>query len=111
MTRLDTSKEATAELGSASCREPLSAVSEQHLASVVAQLLRGVGIDDGGQWVPIVTRLATTAAACVSPPALAASGAIDPRFYIKASISALQQDRILSQLSTYPPVAVHDRIW
>lgn len=67
------------------CRKSLTEVSQQHLYSIVSQLLRATAVADSAKWCPIVTCLAMEAAASVSPPALTACGNLDPRFYIKVS--------------------------
>ena len=64
-------------------QQAFAQVSQQHLSAVVEQLLSAEGIADVSVWQPIVTKLATEAAASVQPAALAAFGVADPRFFIK----------------------------
>ena len=64
------------------------------------QLLIAEGVADVPVWQPIVTKLATEAAAFVLPSALAAFGVADPRFFIKvfeASTSARQVSSVQCQ--------------
>ena len=70
-------------------------VSQQHLAAIVGQLLAGEGINDVAVWQPIITRLATEAAAAVLPSALAAFGVADPRFFIKVASSLVSKTTAL----------------
>ena len=66
-------------------QQAFAQVSQQHLAAVVEQLLIAEGCADVPIWQPIVTKLATEAAASVQPSALAAFGVADPRFFIKVT--------------------------
>lgn len=56
-----------------------------HLQDIVQQLMAAEGVQEVSTWLPVVVRLATTAAAMLSPMAAAAAegGSIDPRRYIK----------------------------
>lgn len=67
-------------------RAALAEVASQHMGLLAAQLLAayGVGRAAGAVWAPIVARLATEAAAQLSPAAVTAFGTLDPRFYVKA---------------------------
>ncbi len=58
------------------CRAPLSEVNHSHLVAVTASLLRSCGVADVHRWCPVVTCLASEAAASISPDAVAASGSI-----------------------------------
>ncbi|KAK9819645.1 hypothetical protein WJX72_000689 [[Myrmecia] bisecta] len=64
-------------------RVALTEVAQRHLAAVVVQLLVAEGVHNVTSWGPAITRLACEAAAAISPPAVAAYGVNDPRFYIK----------------------------
>ncbi len=66
-------------------RLELQRVASLHLQDIVQQLLDSEGVQDCSTWLPVVVRLATTAAGMVSPMAAAAAegGSIDPRRYIK----------------------------
>lgn len=67
-------------------RAALAEVAGQHLGLLAAQLLAAYGVGRAASevWAPVVARLATEAAAQLSPSAVTAFGTLDPRFYVKA---------------------------
>lgn len=57
-------------------------VAQEHLGALVQQLLTAEGLDVAA-WGPVLTRLATEAAASLSPTAITARGDLDVRHYVR----------------------------
>ena len=57
-------------------------VAQEHLGALVQQLLTAEGLDVAA-WGPVLTRLATEAAASLSPTAITARGDLDVRRYVR----------------------------
>lgn len=64
-------------------RSVFKASAEQHLAQLCLQLLQAEGVQQAEVWLPVVARLAWSAATAVSPSHMVAMNQADPRMHVK----------------------------